>query len=589
MEHFIKQSDKSKMGDITCKLQKVLIECRNNGAENVIRFEKGEYHFYADFCEPEVLYASNTDSERFPVKKSAINIEGHKNLTLDGGDSKFVMHGKMIAVKVAFSENITLKNFTWDFPCASTLEMKLINKGSFCADYRLPENCMWEIKGGKLHWFEKSPFDGKAYWHNVGQRDSYCTVVCDEKSGNLSRYSVADGPFNCAVSFRKLGENELRIYYLKPAVKKFSVGNVFEICTDTKRDCVGAFFLESKNLTAENIGVRYMHGFGWLTQMCENVTFKGCDFIPDELGERKCTSFADLIHVSGAKGKIHIESCRFSNAHDDPINIHGTYTVVKKKISDDSLLLEYAHNQQRGFKQYHEGDKVVFYLRENLQAFEKGMEFTVKSTVDPREGDCTAAQMKVTFTERLPDEICTKDKYAVENVTYTPDVYIGGCMFSSIPTRGILCTTKGEVIIENNVFDGMTMASIYLSNDCNSWYESGHIENMIIRNNTFTIKKAPAFRGAKPAILIEPIVPDISKAENAVHRNIRIEGNTFYLEHSNAVDALLTENLVIKNNKILNDSTDKKPLKAFRLSKCKNVSAVGNCFGEGIDEAIENL
>ncbi len=588
MNYTVRLSHRGEHSDITCRLQEILDECSKNGEENIIRFEKGEYHFYADFCKDEIVYASNTDSERFPLKKTAINIEGHKNLTVDGGGSLFVMHGKMIAVKVSESENITLKNFTWDFPCAATLEMKLLKRGRLYADYQLPENCQWKIKGSQLHWYEKSPFSGQDYWHNTGQKESYCTVVSDEKSGNLSRYNVTDGPLGFCIGLKKLGKNKVRVYSLKPLNKKITEGNIFEICTDKKRDCVGAFFLESKNLTAENIGVRYMHGFGWLTQMCENVTFRDCDFIPDEGSDRKCTSFADLIHVSGAKGKIHIESCRFSNAHDDPINIHGTYTVVKEKISDDTLLLEYAHNQQRGFKQYHEGDKVVFYLRENLRGFEKGREFTVKSTVDPSEGDCTAKQMKVTFTENLPDEICIKDKYAVENVTYTPDVYIGSCHFSRIPTRGILCTTKGEVIIENNVFDGMTMASIYLSDDCNNWYESGHIENMLIRNNTFIIKKAPVFRGAKPAILIEPIVPDVSKAENAVHRNIRIESNTFYLGHSNAVDALLTENLIIKNNKILNDGAEE-TLMAFRVKKCRNVLIEDNHFGEGIDGSANNL
>ncbi len=589
MEYTVRLSHRGEHGDITCKLQEILDECVKNGEENIIRFEKGEYHFYADFCRDEIIYASNTDSDRFPLKKTAINIAGHKNLTVDGGGSLFIMHGKMVAVKVSGSENITLKNFTWDFPYAATLEMKLLKRGFLYSDYQLPENCQWNIKGRQLHWYEKSPFSGQDYWHNIGQKESYCTVVSDEKSGNLFRYNVTDGPLGFCIGLKKLGKNKVRVYSLKPLNKKITEGNIFEICTDKKRDCVGAFYLESKNLTAENIGVRYMHGFGWLTQMCENVIFRGCDFIPDERSDRKCTSFADLIHISGAKGKIHIESCRFSNAHDDPINIHGTYTVVKEKVSDDTLLLEYAHNQQRGFRQYHEGDKVVFYLRENLQPYEKGREFTVKSTVDPLEGDCTAKQMKVTFTENLPDEICIKDKYAVENVTYTPDVYIGSCHFSRIPTRGILCTTKGEVIIENNVFDGMTMASIYLSNDCNNWYESGHIENMLIRNNTFIIKNAHVFRGAKPAILIEPIVPDVSKAENAVHRNIRIESNTFYLEHSNAVDALLTENLIIKNNEILNTTARKNMVTAFSIKKCKNISVEDNSFGEGIDSSLNIL
>ena len=68
-----------------------------------------------------------------------------------------------------------------------------------------------------------------------------------------------------------------------------------------------------------------------------------------------------------------------------------------------------------------------------------------------------------------------------------------------------ICRHCGN-IIENNFFDGLTMASVSISNDCNNWYESGHVENMVIRNNDFKVKKPPVFRGAKPAILIEPIL-----------------------------------------------------------------------------------
>lgn len=583
-EYRIFNKDKTENGDITRKLQKIIEEIKNTDDEKIIYFEKGEYHFYADFCESEALYASNTDSHRYPHKKSAVNIDGISNLILDGGGSRFIMHGKMIALKVSCSENIVFRNFVWDFPCAATLEMKLIAKGVFYADYSLLESCQWEIKGNKFHWFEKSVFDGKDYWHNIGQSESYCVVVSDEETENLCRYSVLDGPFAFSYRIKKLGENKIRVYSFKPVSKKFKEGNVFEICTDKKRDCVGAFFLESKNLTAENLGIRYMHGFGWLTQMCENVTFKDCNFIPEKGSDRKSTSFADLIHVSGAKGKVHIENCNFSNAHDDPINIHGTFTVVKERTDSHTLLAEYAHNQQNGFVQYHKGDKVVFYLRENLQSFQNERVFTVKKVVNPLENGLNVKQMKITFTKELPDEICIKNKYAIENITYTPDVYIGSCHFSSIPTRGILCTTRGEVVIENNVFDGMTMASIYLSNDCNNWYESGEIHNMTIRNNTFSIKKAPNFKGEKPGILIEPIVLNEDKAENCIHRNITVEGNTFYLEHSNAVDAVLTENLTVRNNRILklSSNVNGEKLSAFNIRKCNNTVIENNIADSNI-------
>lgn len=580
LEILIKLSDKGEKGDITRHLQGILESCREKDEEKIIRFEKGEYHFYSDFCPEEEIYASNTDSDKYPLKKSAVRMNSIKNLTLDGGGSLFLMHGKMIALYASYCENITLKNFIWDFPCADTLEMEIIGKGLFYTDYRLPEKAQWEIREGKLHWYEKSPFDGKKYWHNIGQQESYCTLVSDGKSGNLSRYGVTDGPFAFSVGMKGLGESKLRIYSLKPTVK-FSVGDTFEICTDKKRDCVGALFLESKNAVAENIGVRYMHGFGWLSQMCENISFKNCDFIPEEKSDRKCTSFADLVHISGAKGKVLIDSCRFSNAHDDPINIHGTYTVVKKRIDDNTLMLYYAHKQQNGFRQYHKGDKVVFYLRDNLQGFEGGREFTVKSVVSPLQEDCGIKEMKVSFEEKIPDEIAVKDKYAVENITYTPDVTIRNCCFSSIPTRGILCTTRGKVVIEGNSFDGMTMASIYISDDCNNWFESGRCENVLIRDNKFLVKKPPAFKGNKPAILIEPIVK--TNTGKAVHRNITIENNEFHLWHSNALDAILTENLTFRRNRVINCSKDKGPLKAIKIKGCKNVVIEDNDFGKGID------
>jgi hypothetical protein len=123
----------------------------------------------------------------------------------------------------------------------------------------------------------------------------------------------------------------------------------FEICPNFERLSTGAFLNESSNISLENIGVHYMHGFAFLVQMCENIKFKKCNFTPKAGSDRVCTSYADHIHVSGAKGKIHIEECQFANAHDDPINIHGTFTRVKKALDNKTLILEYVHNQQNAF------------------------------------------------------------------------------------------------------------------------------------------------------------------------------------------------------------------------------------------------
>ena len=75
--------------------------------------------------------------------------------------------------------------------------------------------------------------------------------------------------------------------------------------------------------------------------------------------------------------------------------------------------------------------------------------------------------MTIKFKEELPenlsDKIGLQPKYVAENVTYAPKVTIRNCTFRNVPTRGILCTTRKEVIIENNTFYNMSMATIFLS------------------------------------------------------------------------------------------------------------------------------
>lgn len=582
----IKCSDKGEYQDITRFLNDILIECRSIKEEKLILFEKGEYHFYQDFCTEEIIYASNTDSDKFPVKRIAINIHNIKNLTIDGYGSDFYMHGKIVPVKVTDSENITLKNFSWDFPSPTVLEMKVITSNCFSAEYSIPEGTMWDIKNGKLHWFDKSPFTGQFYWEEYNDGESYCNVIYDEENSTKCRHSLNVSPFNLAIKLRKIDNNTVKINYIKKLSKHYKPFNIFEMCSSKRRDCVGSFFAESRNISVQNVNVHYMSGFGWLTQMCENVSFIGCSFSPNPLSDKNCTSFADLIHVSGAKGKIHIEGCNFSHAHDDPINIHGTYTRVKKMLNKNTLVLEYVHNQQNGFAQYHEGDKVIFYNRGNFVSVENEKEFTVKNITHPLCGGNSVKEMVVEFYDELPDVLMQKQKHVCENVTYTPEVYIGSCSFNMIPTRGILCTTRRKALIENNTFDNHTMASIYLSNDCNDWYESGPIYDMTIRNNIFNVRKSPVYKGNKGAIFIEPIVAEKSDDVPAVHHNITIENNIFNMEHDNVINAAYTDKIIFRNNEVY--SIGNECISAFALKKCSDVILNNNFYSVNVNSSADN-
>lgn len=584
----IKKNDlDSKTLDATLIFKAAIETAKKSEDAVTIEFEKGEYHFYKENADREICYTSNTDAGLFPEKSIALNIKNVKNLNVNGNGSDFIMHGDMMAVAVRESENVTLENFSWDFPCASVLEMNVVETGKNYADFYIPEYFGIETKRNKLYWFEKSPLTGEKYWENVNLKDQWGIVGFDKENDTVSRYGLLQSPLWMMKKIEKKDNNIYRIYYKKSVPDIYREGMCFELCTNKLRPCTGGFLSESKNIRLSNISSHYMHGFGFLTQMSENVSFENCHFVPKENSDRVTTSFADLIHVSGAKGKISISDCEFSHAHDDPINIHGTFTRVKKKIDDNTIVLSYIHKQQKGFKQFHVGDKVVFYSRTDLQALENEQEFTVESVTDPSAD--SLSDMTVRFREKLPDCICDKvgfqGKYVAENVTYTPEVHISNCKFSHIPTRGILCTTRKKVVIENNTFDSMAMASIYLSNDSNNWYESGPIRDMTIQGNTFYIKRSPQREWKdKGAIFVDPIVKG-KGTDKPIHHNITIRNNRFMMEHDNVVKAKNVKGLTFENNtvvKIKSKDADE-TIKAFVLTDCSEVNIGENSFDSDVD------
>ena len=115
------------------------------------------------------------------------------------------------------------------------------------------------------------------------------------------------------------------------------------------RDNSGLFFDECSNVDCENITVNYMHGFGWLSQMCENLNFKNITFTPAK--GYTVSSFADLIHICGCKGYVNIIDSYFEHPHDYAINVHGAFLRLKKIIDTNTAELEFVHHQG-GYKHF---------------------------------------------------------------------------------------------------------------------------------------------------------------------------------------------------------------------------------------------
>lgn len=465
---------------------------------DTISLKKGEYHFYKDYSEHKIYHMTNTDSFAVPEKYFAVLIEDKENITIDGNGSVFVIHGDMCALSLIRCKNITLKNFTIRCNSPTNYEMTVMEKNDNTIKYSIPEKSSFYLENNNIIFYEQSPFSNKNYYEYKNNEECHCNVI--HNGDNVYRTDIS--PVKDAVKIERVGEHEVLCTYEK--VPALELGTTITMSRNFCRDNCGLFFWECSNVVSENIAVNYMHGFGWLSQMCENLTFDKINFEPAQ--GYHVSSFADCIHVCGCKGYVKINECFFSHSHDDGINIHGAFLRLKDIVDDNIAVFEFVHNQQGGYSAFFKGDKIKFYSRRDLSEVD-GL-YTVENAVD----DINHKTVRVTFKEKLPE--MQSQLFVCENVTYNPDVIISNCTFRAIPTRGILCTTNKPADIYGNKFINVLMADIYISCDCREWYESGPCKNMKIHNNIFSKENA---------VLLEPLCIDTPVAN--VHENIEIYDN----------------------------------------------------------------
>ena len=582
-------------------------EAEADGSSVTLEFPEGEYHIYKDKAQTREYHTSNTNSIENPVKTIGLLVEDHENLTIDGNGSLFMMHGNMMALAVVKSKNITLKDFAWDFAVPTVVEMTVTKVEGNYTEYYIPDCFPHTVSGNTIRWSsDLSPYTGQPYWSGTGHqpdgRSTYAVVGYHPDDEMARNYSPSDGPLSNVSRIEEIDENNVRVYYSNRSGTQSQNqrdGAIFELCGNAHRETAGAFTWESENVNVEDVNVHFMHGFGWLIQMSKDVYYRRCNLVPRENSGHTTVSFADGIHASGAAGQLLFEDCNFANTHDDPLNLHGTFTRVESRNDDHTLTLKYIHGQQGGFPQYHVGDQVQFFTRDTLESTDGEKMYTVAEIVQDTDESSDKKTMIIRFEETLPanlsDRISGQPKYVAENVTYAPAVTVRNCTFKNVATRGVLCTTRNKVVIENNIFYNMSMATIYLSNDSDEWYESGPIRDMTIRNNIFYIKDIgrTAWNTA-PAIYVHPVTKGggLPAASNPIHKNITIEGNTFFMDLDRVVEAESVENLTFRNNKVyrLNpDVTIDISLKDASVAAGETSALTVNATGNTNNGSIDNL
>ncbi|MEY8427345.1 NPCBM/NEW2 domain-containing protein [Lachnospiraceae bacterium 46-15] len=516
------------------------------GKQVILDFPKGEYHIYPDRAYERELYISNTVgvNSSYKMKKIGFLFEDTQNITVRGNGSLFMFHGKMTTFTTIRSENIRFEDYAFDFyvPTVVDITAESVDRNAKTAVIYVPECYNYSIRGTTVTWkSDVSPYTGREYWSGQNSIGGY-TQRNSLKTGKTWRGNTGVNPiFQNVNGIEDLGGHRLKFSYSNMN-SELEAGLCCQMRT-TVRDHAGMFFWQSKDVVLEDIDIHFLHGFGIVGQHSENITFNNVDFDPPEGSGRTTAGYADFIQISGCKGKVTMNGCTFKNPHDDPINIHGTYNQIVEKIADNKYKVRYMHNETAGFPNFFVGDEVEFVSKATLLPIE-GARAKVTEVQGPAGDSSTSASGSMT------DIIITLDKnitlgsgtFAVENITWTPEVEISNCVFEETPTRGILVTTRKPVVIRNNIIDGMGMASIYISCDAQGWYESGPVKDVLIEGNTFYRPTSSA-----AAIFIEPTNGTVG---GQVHENITIRNNTFHMLNGQVLNAKCVKGLKFENNKI---------------------------------------
>ena len=528
-------------------IRKAVESC--SGKSNVIiELPGGRIDLWPEGSFKKEIYISNSteDDTLSKVKNIAFLLEGLKNITIEGNNTLVMLHGKMESFVFLNCTNVVLKNISFDYERPTMSELKITSVTSSEVKAEIHPDTRFDITNGKISFY------GEGWKSNA-----HHTISCDPATG-VMKYS----------SFKPFLESQAvhtscnEVTFIGDFSKaNFQAGNILTI-RDPYRDNSSAFISLSKNISLENVKMHYMHGLGIVSQFSENITLFKVEVAPRPESGRQIAAFADCFHFSGCKGKIIIDSCFTSGSHDDPINVHGTHLKITSINEEKKLTVRFMHHQTYGFEAFFAGDSIVFVNPQTLQPVANAV---IKSAIL-----INKREMELELVGALPKGVETGQ--VIENITWTPEFSITNSRFEKTNTRGLLLTTRRKVLIENNTFFRTGMHAILIANDASGWFESGPVHDVTIRNNIF---QECGYNQA-PGNYVIAIAPENHELVTGfmVHRNIRIEENTFKVYDDPILTARSSENLIFTGNTFIqtdfmNPQGEKRP--SFFLNACSKV------------------
>ncbi len=542
-------------GNLSARLRE-LLRSHPKSQPLEIHFQPKTYHFYPDDAEELFCFVANNDSG---LRRIAFALTELRDVLLDGHGATFLFHGRICPFLLRQCKRVVIRNLRIDFVRPSLSQAEILEADASAITVRLDERYPYELAAGQL-WFTGDEYESRGCSDGPrAKRGSYVRALEFDAKRREPAFMAQDHSWLSTAHVEETAPRTLRFHtaYPEPRAKP---GNWLVLMHD-RREMFGFCLDRSADVTLENTTLHHAGAMGIIAQHSTNVRLDRVRVIPDAAQDRVFSTYADAAHLVCCAGRIELKHCCFEGMMDDPLNVHGIYTPVACVVDTHHLDVQTGHYQQAGVCPLVPGPATVIDPQTLLS----------KAQVDIESVEAiNSNRWRIRLASSPPCPIQPGD--CLEALHWRPDLYVTGCDMGRNRARGLLISTAGSVLIENNRFHHAGSA-IKISGDARSWFESGAVRDVLIRNNQFeSCGYGPWGRGI---IAIDPEIERQSFRSEKYHRNIRIEGNHFTTFHRDLLYARCTDGLSFINNTAISSheypaNLDTGPW--FELENCSNTT-----------------
>ena len=529
------------------------------GSPAKVRLPRGTYNLRSTQAPVHEYYITNHDQVvNHPV---GIAIEDWQNLTFDGCGSLLLCSGRMLPLSILRCTDVTVQRLSIDFDNPQIAQVTVVNNTADGITFEPSDEVRWDIDekgtfyGFGLKWDAKY-YGGMAFDGNTHH------IVAQTSDMNINLR-------DCTKSGKQVTAPNWKDQRMVPGTRV--------ALRSYHRPHPGIFLEANTRTQLKNIKVHYAEGMGVVAQRCTDIHLNHVDVCLPKGKGRYFTTQADATHFVQCRGRIVEENSLYESMMDDAINVHGVYLRVRERIDSRTVKACFEHNQSWGYSWGDEGDTVIVVRSATMDQLPwKG----IIRSIRPSSGKIAGTKdYVISFDRDLPAEVTDKEGYGLENLTWTPEVVFRGCTVRNNRARGALFSSPRYTVCEKNLFDHTSGTAILLCGDCNGWYESGAVRNLVIRRNRFVNSLTNMFQFTNAVISIYPEIPQLKAAKTYFHGGtpdaIRIENNVFETFDHPLIYAKSVDGLVVKGNKV-KYNTDFEPFhwnkQSVLMEHCTNTS-----------------